>query len=392
MKLRRIRVSATVLTLAALLVSLAPAKLFADDEIRLQYKVGEGLNIGNGDNLVHIQGRLGARFTYNGLEGAADNDTFSVSRGELRIDGHTLKKKLKFGFEMNLATRNSTSTAAVCTNAGCTTTTNAVTSGTTSGLATLNDYYVDYVPYDFFGIRVGQFKVPYLHQQLTSSTKQQFVDRSLATGFFDFGRDLGVDFHGAIWPDGMQYDVFLMNGDGANTINRNQGLMIGTRLNMPILGEYQYSESDVGNSQTPNFGMGLAYVFNEGASAIQGGTIAANAKASHGTLDAGFKYRGFSAQAAAMMSRSHEGTKHTNWGYNGQVGYFVIPTHLEVIGRTNATIFTDAVANQYEHAVGLNYFVAGHGIKFQLDYSLLMNNRGLNLNDHRVRTQMNLIF
>ena len=38
-----------------------------DEEIRVQYKVGEGLKIGNGDNLVGIQGRVQGRFTYNAL-------------------------------------------------------------------------------------------------------------------------------------------------------------------------------------------------------------------------------------------------------------------------------------------------------------------------------------
>ena len=61
--------------------------------------------------------------------------------------------------------------------------------------------------------------------------------------------------------------------------------------------------------------------------------------------------------------------------------------------KTSAEIFdSNAVANQYEYATGLNYYVKGHVLKFQTDYTFLMNTRGLNLNDHRIRTQAQLVF
>ena len=360
--------------------------------IQLQYKVGDGLKIGDGNNLVHLQGRVQGRFTYNALEGAADNDTWAVQRGKIKIEGFTLEKKLNFGFQMNLATRNRATTTPVCTDAGCTTTVNAVTAESTTGLATLEDYYVDYVPYDFFGIKIGQFKAPFLMQELTSSGKQQFVDRSLSTGFFNLGRDIGVSLHGELWEDGLNYAVFAMNGDGVNTINRNQSLMAGVRFEYPILGKYKASESDVDDSQEHNLGIGVAYAFNELGSAFVNGTVPAGAKLSLGTLDVGYKYKGFSLQGAGMLSRSHDLAKLTNYGWNAQAGYFIIPKHFEVALRGAGTVFSNAVRNQYEYAAALNYFIKGHGIKIQTDYALLLNNRGLNLNDHRFRTQLQVIF
>lgn len=384
------RAAAIMLVVAGLLVS--PGLQAGEEGMRLQYKVGDGLKIGDGDNLVHLSGRVQGRFTYNALETAADNDTWAVQRGKIKLEGFTLKKKLKFGFQMNLATRARATTAAVCTNAGCTTTANAVTVESTTGLATLEDYYVDYVPYEFAGIKVGQFKVPFLMQELTSSGKQQFVDRSLSTGFFNLGRDIGATLHGSLWAGRLNYDVFGMNGDGANTVNRNQGLMVGTRIEVPLLGTYKTSESDTDHSEEHNLGFGVAYAFNEAAAASQNGTIAAGIKASHGTLDVGYKYKGFSFQGAGMLSRTQEGAKLTNWGYNTQVGWFFVPKKFEVAVKTAGAVFSNATANQYEHSAGINYFIAGHGIKLQTDYALLMNNRGLNLNDHRFRTQLQAIF
>ena len=359
---------------------------------RFQYKVGDGLKMGDGNNQIHLQGRVQGRFTYNALEGVADNDTFAIQRGKIKIEGITLEKKLKFGFQMNLATRNRATTTAVCTNAGCTSTANAVTAESTTGLATLEDYYVDYVPYDFFGIKVGQFKVPFLMQELTSSGKQQFVDRSLSTGVFNLGRDIGVSFHGDIFNYHANYNIFAMNGDGGNTINRNQSVMVGTRVEVPILGKYAPSESDVDYSEEPDLGLGLAGAFNELGSAAQNATIADGTKTATGTLDVGYKYKGFSLQGAGMITRALDTAKLTNWGYNAQAGYFLVPKEFEVAGRAAGVVFSNAVTNQYEYALGLNYFIKGHGIKLQTDYALLMNNRELNLNDHRVRTQVQVVF
>ncbi len=387
------------------LVCLSAQNAYADDgEFRINYKPGGGLYIGDGNNLVHISARVQGRFTYTNLENAADTDSWTVQRGKVAIDGFTLDKKLNYKFQMNLATRARATTSTVCAPSAagadvnlatgeCASTATPVTAESTTGLAALEDFWVDYEPQRRFGIRVGQFKVPFLFQQLTSSGKQQFVDRALSTSFFDFAYDIGAAAHGKPWESNdIQWTVFAMNGDGVNTINRNQGLLVGARVDVPLLGTYDASESDIDNSAEPNFGFGLAYAFNEGASAFTNGQIPAGAKTSHGTADAGFKYKGWSTQTGLTINRSHEAARVTNWAYNQQVGYFFIPKKLELAAKAGGAIFTNATANQYEYAAAVNYFIKGHGLKLQTDYTLLLNTRGINLNDHRFRTQVQVIF
>lgn len=390
---KKLFMGALLIAFCSLGIQLLTLSAVQADDLRTVYKVGDGLSIGDGDNLLHIQGRVQGRFTFQKNEGVPATDGFAIQRGRIKVDGFTLEKKLKFAFQMDLATRARATTATVCTNAACTSTASAVTAESTTGLATLNDYYVDWTPVSWLGLQFGQFKVPFLMQELTSSGKQQFVDRSLATGFFNLSRDIGLNVHGDVLDKKLNYSVFFMNGDGANTLNRNnRALMAGTRIEVPILGEYKTSESDTDNSQEHNLGVGIAYAFNESVAAIQNGTIAADTKTSHGTLDLGYKYKGWSFQGAMMLSRSHEGTRLTNWGYNTQVGYFIIPKLFEVAVKTNGSIFSDALVDQFEHAVALNYFVKGHGIKWQNDFSLLQNNRGQDLNDFRARSQVQVIF
>lgn len=337
--------------------------------LRWSYKAGEGLKVGDGTNFIAVQGRVQARFSYSAFENAIDDDTWAIQRGKLKLDGHVLDKLLRFGFQTNLATR---------------------ANANTTGNAILEDYFVDWVPESYFGLRVGQYKVPFLMQELTSSGRQQFVDRSLTTGFFNLARDIGATLHGDIGSYGMNYSVFMMNGDGINTLNRNRGQMVGMRWEWPILGSYQPSESDTDFSPERNLGIGVAYAYNEAVGAVQNNTIPARTKAHHGTFDLGYKYKGFSLQGAGMVTRTHNSVI-TNSGYNAQIGYFFVPKKFEVALRADGTVFDTAV-NQYEYAAALNYFIQGHGIKFQTDYSLIQNNRGANLNDHRVRTQMQMVF
>lgn len=390
----------------ALVVSacLANAGIVKADDIRTVYKVGDGLSIGDGENLVHFQGRGQARFTFQKTEWSPATDGFSINRGEFRVDGFVLGKKLKYGLEFNFATTGTKSTSSVCTDAACTPASkvNALTSTSNNGLASLNDFYIDWVPTKEFGIQVGQFKVPFLVQQLTSSTKQQFIDRGQAsTNYFDLVRDVGANVHGTVLDGKLNYAVFAMNGEGANTINNNntgQHLLTGARLEVPVMGTYEYSETDVGNSEDQNLGFGLAYAFNDNVSSIQNGTIAAYTRSSHGTLDAGYKHKGLSLQGALMITRAMENTKLTNWGYNVQAGYFFVPKTLEVAVRQGGTIFSNTSTkpnNQYEYAVGMNYFPwqKGHGIKFQVNYTLIDNNGGVkDQQSHRINTAMNLIF
>lgn len=338
---------------------------------KIQYKFGKGLSFTGDDFSLALSAFVQTRFTYNSLEAAADTNTFAVQRGKILLNGHVLNPSWKYGFMANFSTLN-------------------------GGTAILDDYFIDWVPEKYFGIKVGQYKVPYLMQEVTSDTKGQLVDRSLANGIFTLVRDIGISFHGDLFNDRLAYYFFAMNGDGANTINTNQGLLGGARFEYNILGKYEREESDLEDSEEPNLGFGLAYVLHDSLNSTgthtEGGTIGVGTRSGLGTFDVGYKYRGWSLNAATMLTRTHEGADLTNLGYHVQGGFFFIPKKLEGSVKGGGAILSNAAINQYEYAAGLNYFIKGQALKLQGDYTLLMNPRGLNLNDHRLRTQLQLIF
>ena len=110
-------------------------------------------------------------------------------------------------------------------------------------------------------------------------------------------------------------------------------------------------------------------------------------------MELAVKYLGWSVLGVGFVSRTHEGPTISNLGFLAQLGYFFVPETFEVALRGAGTIFDEAIPNEYEYAAAFNYYVAGHGLKVQTDYSYLVNNGGLlNQDDHRVRTQVQFIF
>lgn len=366
------------LGIIAMLVTLSALVAGPVQATEVSYKFAKGLKVtsDDGDNELNISGRVQARHTYNLItDGGADSNTFEIRRAKLKLDGHVLDPSFKYEWQIAGQSR-------------------AIGAGN-NGFMTLEDAALDWIPFDYFGIKVGQFKVPFLKQELTSSGKQQFVDRSLSTGDFNFSRDIGLDFHGKLGAISLGYDVFVMNGAGANNLNGNQDVLLGTRFEVPFMGKYDSSEADVDHSESPNFGFGLAYAYNQFDAADSSGTIVAGTKASLGTLDLGFKYQGWSAQAAAMIARTHSGGSFTNYGYNLQLGYFLVPKTFEVALRGAGTRWGSGVAraHEYEYALALNYFIMGHNLKLQTDVAYLLNNGGVqNQDDFRIRSQMQFVF
>ena len=74
-----------------------------------------------------------------------------------------------------------------------------------------------------FRVHVGQFKVPYGAQELTSSGSQQFVDRALVSNSLFRGRDTGVALWGATANNKIEWRVGMFNGNGlTRTVQRQQ--------------------------------------------------------------------------------------------------------------------------------------------------------------------------
>ena len=94
-------------------------------------------------------------------------------------------------------------------------------------------------------VKVGQFKVPFGRQRLTSSGSQQFVDRSIVSDEFTQGHDIGLQLWGVLANSTVEYRAGIFNVKGASELtNQNGKYQYTARLMFQPFGDVKYSEGD----------------------------------------------------------------------------------------------------------------------------------------------------
>ena len=136
-------------------------------------------------------GYLNAQYAFYKGDGAPPN-TFSIRRARFGVQGY-YGKQLDYAFLFETA---STSVPTIA----------------------VRDAYIDFKPWSAFKIMGGQYKVPFSMEVGTGDTNVEFAERSInsvlypdAAGAF---RAPGVDAHGDLFGERMQYWVGVFNGKG----------------------------------------------------------------------------------------------------------------------------------------------------------------------------------
>ena len=109
----------------------------------------------DGLHRLAIQGRVQGRLE-SSFDVADSGAYFLVPRARLALKGHSYTPDLGYKFQADFG----------------------------KGGAALKDFYIDYRFASALRLRAGQYTRPFSRQQLTSSGKQQFVDRSIVNAPF----------------------------------------------------------------------------------------------------------------------------------------------------------------------------------------------------------------
>ncbi len=373
------------------------------------YKVGEGFNSTSADE--KFSGSIGAsmqlRYTFTDKDDAnksqQDVSEFKLRRIKLFLNGYAYSKDLTYKLQMALHETNNT---------------------TTSNSKFLEETYMNYRILDEAQLRLGQDKVPFARQELTSTSALQFVDRSIVTEAFKPSYDTGLMLHGKVADGIVTYNAGVFGGVGQDTFRTTNDNAFAARIAVNPFGEMKYIEADVDQSEKPLLGIGASY-FND---TLGKGTAEQNNlpfASSTGWLglgkattlfaaaekvdinefgfDAAFKWQGLSLQGEYFIAQAdgQNSTKKTlrAQGFYGQAGYFIIPTHLEVAGRYSYLDPNRDVAGdlQTEAQGAVSYYFNKHNLKLQADYTNshkqpVLNGGANSTDDKIVRVQAQIIF
>jgi phosphate-selective porin len=344
---------------------------------------GVGVTFESGPNSLTISSRVQVRWTLDDRE-ASDTDTvgsgvglddgalgeFDVARLRLELSGGAYRPWLRYSFQLELGRSDGASDSKI------------------------KDAYIEIRPVGrSYSLQIGQTKAPFSLQQLTSSGRQQFVDRALTDDKFAPGRDMGVLASGTVLSEKLGWDAGIFNGSGeAQPQNNGAHLYVG-RIFYDPLGPHTLSEgsSESSGSRTLHFGVG-----GRTGKAIHGMTTEGvvqdvdDQTAVNGEF--GFTEARFSASAEYFWMRDEQqnpiaGPDIDSRGYYVQGGVMAVPQRLE-LGVRYAAIDgdTDIDDSDVREIRGVaSYYWRGHNLKLQADAGQVRYGPAFNLMSERAR-------
>ena len=250
--------------------------------------------------------------------------------------------------------------------------------GSTTGVFNFQDVMITKAYDSGLEVSVGQFKTPFMREELVSSRHQLAVDRSMVNAFFNSGRGVGVDvryrtdqfsLEGA-YTNGMR--TALSSGQmNTNSSNDPTDYAFAARAQWKIAGDWDQFESfnaavdqstgvmvgvagmiqEYNSSVSDQTAFGLPFVFpppvlnnaDLNGTTVQGVTADISAKFGDFSLFGAVVWQQFeiSGQGTAFFNpaiRDYTASKVTSWGAVLQGGYAVCPG-LELFARY---AYTDA--------------------------------------------------
>ncbi|MGE3669768.1 MAG: porin, partial [Polyangiaceae bacterium] len=308
----------------------------------VEFKPGKGLSAASsdGDFSIHLGLRNQFRATIE-KEHPEEGDTpdatlgFQIRRSRLSIKGNAFDKKTKYEFQLGLASKD----------------VNAGAAGPTT--SPLLDAVVKFEQLRDLSLRVGQYKAPYLREQIMSDGKLELVDRSLLNSRFTVDRDIGLDFYSneLFGLEQLHYNLGVFTGEGRNSFQQQSfGLMYLARVEVLPLGDFDgLSEGDFERS-APKLSIGAAYGYHSRAQfsgGTRGGAFGDGGTANYklATADMMFKTMGLTLIGAVAWREGNravgtipdptsgmveEEAPSNGWGFFAQAGYLIPTTGFDI--------------------------------------------------------------
>ena len=326
-----------------------------------------------------LNGFLQARYTLTAPDAERSRNNFDVALAHLAFSGHVFDPKVKYFFQYETTTLGN------------------------SNRSTLLDWWMQYSHSPYLRAQAGRFLLPYSRQFYAHPGHLLFPDLSEADYAFNLHRAIGLHISGKV--DRLSYHALATNSiralDAGGQQNAGAEVAWQGRLEYDILDPYGYLESSPTPALDPQLSIGIAAAFNPVDQASRFQNLMPGDRTTNVTIDGGFRYQGLSVQAAGYYRRNNLEALNEighDWGYYGQIGYY-LTDKLELAGRVSGVDFQFAnnprtAGDVREYMGGFNYYLYGHGVKLQVDYSFLDGDPfvGKSTSADRLRVQTQILF
>ncbi len=342
---------------------------------KVGYKSGFFIESADGGYSAKIQGRVQGRFEFESAEevnDAGEEDrcelyNFAVQRARFALSGKAIQKQIGYKFQADFG----------------------------RGSVSLKDFYFDYqLGGSPMRIRVGQWKKPFSRQQITSSGRQEFVDRAATDSFFRAGRDVGLGVHNNYEksPE-IEWAVGVFNGDGEGSNPDKFAPVVAARVGFNQGGIKGYSEADLEGGPL-RFGIGASVqsefdLDGDNTSGVRAG------------VDFIAKMNGMAASGGVYVSTAQEAVadgedidfvdqEYEALGFHAQAGTMLTDTMQVAVRYT--LINPDAGDMMQDITLGVSAYSLAHNLKWQNDVTVHLVEGGDFGDEVMGRSQLQLSF
>ncbi|MFQ5454604.1 MAG: porin [Nitrospirota bacterium] len=282
----------------------------------------------------------------------------------------------------------------------------------------VKDAYIQYTGFKDMKVSVGNANFPFSREYLTSSKKQQLVERTFV-GDHNYGtlaRNAGVHITGHFADKKVTYGISGASAsidpdaeklDFDTPVNRNsdfnEGWIIGGRADFHPFGEIKMSQGDFNGKTRAAIGVAAFRWNNDGDNNTSGtkpdvdsvtGLEVSSAIRSNG-LSVDGEYNMFDADtvdsAVTKGIYRNGNTKLKNFALEG--GYMLIGDKLEIVAGYQVQDADNYDTKWNRTSFGANWFFKKHDIKTQLTYQLGKNLKGVRDSDeNELFVQMQYVF
>ncbi len=351
-----------------------------------------GVKYKDGDKYVKLGGRIQLQYHQVKPDGSSSTDEVFFRRFRPYIEG-SLHKNWKGKFQWDMGKADGSNEMAI------------------------KDAYMQYKSESGIKVSMGNKMFPFSREQITSSKKQQLVERTFV-GDHNYGspdRQTGIHIEssgktiswgaalveGNIDPDNKKLDF-----DTAVNANSdfNEGWMLGGRVEYHLNGKAKFSQGDFKGDSKSSIGFGVFNWSNDDDNNVASATkspvdsvtgieVSGAYRGNGVSVDA--QYNTFDAETVdpSITNGIYRNGKTTLETMSVEGGYMIVPNTVELV-MGYQTMDADNYAETWNRtSVGANWFIQKHHIKVQLSYRMGENLNGVaNSNEDELFIQTQYVF
>lgn len=281
----------------------------------------------------------------------------------------------------------------------------------------VKDAFMQYSGIEGVDVKIGNVDFPFSREKLTSSKKQQLIERTFV-GDHDYGtpdKQLGVHLAGDTLKGMVTFGASVASAsidpgasklDFDTPVNRdtdfNEGWIIGGRVDIHPFGQVEFSQGDFYRSELKAALGAAAFVWNndgdnngsaESVESVTGYEVSAAVRFMGASIDAEYNLFFADAVDTTLTSDIYSNGTTDLKNYSVEGGYMVIPARLEIVAGLSGQD-ADGYTKQWTRIeFGANWFFQKHDIKVQATYRVNNNVDGSDgSNEDEVFVQAQYVF